>query len=111
MKKALQWFGIVVLRYVSGAFLLASYLRREHPTKCSLIHAPKSGCPQGWKLKPRFFTEGDGSHLDACESDDPTLQPCIDQIRPKEEVHVVIEIPYGKEQEQAPVANDATKKL
>ena len=33
---------------------------------CSYVHKPKAGCPQDTEELKNFFTEGDGSQLNAC---------------------------------------------
>lgn len=38
----------------------------EHPPTTLFIHKPTKGCPAGYKLAAKFFTEEDGTHRDGC---------------------------------------------
>ena len=69
---------------------------------CSVIHEPKAGCPAGYvrEKKPRFI-ERDGRKEFACTSEDPTKQPCFDQLAPGESMQIEMQLEIGPP-DQAP---------
>jgi hypothetical protein len=99
----MRWNNLIALGGVllSGAMLYAGLEvnRRNHqgfrisePT-CVIIHKPKTGCPPGSVLQSDFFTEQDGSHLDACAFNDAFHEQCVDELRPGESVGFTFHIP------------------
>ena len=73
------------------------------PAMYRVTHANGKPCAEGFRLMPGFFTEGDGSHEDACfAAPDPSVRidmrvrVVVDQRKPGESMQIVTPILFPR---------------
>ena len=65
------------------------------PATTYTIHKPARGCPKGWQLRPKTFTERDGTTMDACTRLGTAGESMggIDVLLPGESIDLTLPVP------------------
>jgi hypothetical protein len=85
------WLALIILGIMSCAWLLT---HDHYKSECRIVHVARDladgqahhGCPQGSIILRNFFTEPDGTKIDACLK--PDGDDCVDELRPGESMKV-----------------------